>query len=193
MTNDDILVSIFIRGGIASLLALGGIAALLLGYILLRRGHGSVQGETDIAVGRMRISATSAGFLIMATSAAWGYLSANMVPAIDPARDSDAMVQKMDSLEKSLQAAENKQILVLDSLDDSLRTAMAATGTLQAVAHTLAGLQEKSRTETLPKVASVDTVKTGTAASPKSISTRKSSKQSAQPKTKAKRKPKGKK
>lgn len=83
---DTFVLTIAIRGFIATCLAAGGIYALNRGYNLFVNKVGLQPDESVLIFGKTRISVKSVGSLVMLTASFWGYLSLQCVPRIESER-----------------------------------------------------------------------------------------------------------
>ena len=109
---DPFILTIALRGLIATALAAGGLYALNRGYNLFLNKVGLKTDETVIILGKTRISVKSVGALLMVTASFWGYLSLQCAPRAEGDRIKVANQRDAEAELARLRAAITRALLV---------------------------------------------------------------------------------
>jgi hypothetical protein len=78
---------IIVRGIGMILLMVGGIASLLCGFHVYKRGTGAERDLAAFELGPMKLKANSVGSVVMATAVIWGWLGVSICPSIEKSGD----------------------------------------------------------------------------------------------------------
>lgn len=77
------IITVYLKGGLAALLAAGGIYALNRGYHLVNQGKGNRQDHNFIKVLGFSAGSGTVGSLVMITSCVWGLLAYQTRPTFE--------------------------------------------------------------------------------------------------------------
>ena len=83
----DITFVIVIKGILTLLLVVGALAAVMCGLWMYRNARGHERDHLDLAIGKSRVKARTAGAVIMATASIWASLAVFAAPTYEKSSD----------------------------------------------------------------------------------------------------------